>query len=301
MGYHYERMSQDTLQTLFLRVAQPVVAPLIASGVTQPILLSGSLYGIQDACAELIVDGVLKQSGQDASQSQDVLRVIPSESEHIDVTAIRELLERTQLSGARGRRYIILSGVERMTIQAANALLKSIEEHSSRTCWILTTTHAESVPQTLRSRCRNIALPQFLESSLAEQYPGVSAIVPHGAYALWQRISASPEALSSIELCAKLWTEWSAGPLSRAHVLQCLDALALGFPDYEPWLLCVDCGIASLESKVGEALAQSQGDFPLARAYTQLDFLKELRHTISHHGNKTLILEALVCNIYDRF
>lgn len=290
-------MSQSLLHTFFVENMDASIAPLVASTVTQPILLSGSVYGVQDACAERIVEQLL---GEAAATHPDVLRVHLPQSDSIDIGSIRELIEQSQLSGARGRRYIIVTGIERMTTQASNALLKSIEEHTERTCWILTTSHAEAVPATVRSRCRIIALSQLSTPELNEGFSSLLRSVPQGAYALWQILESSQEARTAIELCYGVFQTWRRDTVSRKEVQVCIDQFTQAFPVYDAWTLFVDCGIAVLENELALLLLSAMDYSSLVRIMAQLDFLKELRHTVSHHGNKTLILEAFVCNIYDR-
>ncbi len=54
------------------------------------------------------------------------------------------------------RRVIVLREVERMTPEAQNALLKSLEEPPEHTLFILTTDHPEILLPTVRSRCQRI-------------------------------------------------------------------------------------------------------------------------------------------------
>lgn len=54
----------------------------------------------------------------------------------------------------RGRRHIVLiSPADQLTTQAANALLKTLEEPPGAAVFILTTAHPERLPLTVRSRC----------------------------------------------------------------------------------------------------------------------------------------------------
>jgi DNA polymerase-3 subunit delta' len=51
------------------------------------------------------------------------------------------------------RRVVRISRAELLGVEAANALLKSLEEPGSRLHWILTTTRPEALLSTIRSRC----------------------------------------------------------------------------------------------------------------------------------------------------
>ena len=60
------------------------------------------------------------------------------------------------------RRVAIVLGAEQLGLEAANALLKSLEEPGRHFHWILTTTRAETLLPTIRSRC--VAAAIALES-----------------------------------------------------------------------------------------------------------------------------------------
>jgi DNA polymerase-3 subunit delta' len=57
-----------------------------------------------------------------------------------------------------GWRIVIFEDADRATEQAANALLKAIEEPTPRTVWLLCAPYADDLPTTIRSRCRLVTL-----------------------------------------------------------------------------------------------------------------------------------------------
>ena len=77
----------------------------------------------------------------------------------IGIEPIRDLvhfLHQTPLEG--GWRVVIIDGAERLNRNAANALLKSLEEPPSRTLFFLTTSLPERLLPTIRSRCHFLSL-----------------------------------------------------------------------------------------------------------------------------------------------
>jgi DNA polymerase-3 subunit delta' len=58
------------------------------------------------------------------------------------------------------RRVAIVFQAEKLGLEAANALLKTLEEPGRLFHWILTTTHPESLLPTVRSRCVALPLPR---------------------------------------------------------------------------------------------------------------------------------------------
>jgi DNA polymerase III subunit delta' len=75
------------------------------------------------------------------------------------VADTRELVRRAALSPAGNRwQVILLEDADRLTEDAANALLKAIEEPAQRSVWLLCTPSAEDLEPTIRSRCRLMVL-----------------------------------------------------------------------------------------------------------------------------------------------
>lgn len=71
----------------------------------------------------------------------------------------RALVARADMSPIRGRWHVIvLEDADRLTESANNVLLKSIEEPSSRTVWLLCAPSVEDLLPTVRSRCRVVGL-----------------------------------------------------------------------------------------------------------------------------------------------
>lgn len=72
----------------------------------------------------------------------------------ISIEQVRDVLEFLSLSGAKGqRRIVILDDAERMNHQAANALLKGLEEPAAGNLLLIVCSDLERLPATIRSRC----------------------------------------------------------------------------------------------------------------------------------------------------
>lgn len=78
----------------------------------------------------------------------------------IKIDIIRQAIEFAQLSSHRGgKRIILLYPVENMNTNAANALLKILEEPPESVLFLLITHNKDLVLPTIRSRCRLLAMP----------------------------------------------------------------------------------------------------------------------------------------------
>lgn len=81
---------------------------------------------------------------------------------------VRDLNRFLHLSSADGgRRVVILDAADEMNIQAANALLKMLEEPPARTTFLLVSHQPARLLPTIRSRCRELRLSSLPPSDLA--------------------------------------------------------------------------------------------------------------------------------------
>ena len=77
----------------------------------------------------------------------------------IGVDTAREYVRRAALTPALGRwQILVVEDADRLTDQAANALLKSIEEPAPKSLWFLCATTVDDVMVTVRSRCRPVLM-----------------------------------------------------------------------------------------------------------------------------------------------
>lgn len=74
-----------------------------------------------------------------------------------EVRAVLEPLSQTSMRG--GRRVVLIHPAEAMNIQAANALLKMLEEPPQAVVFLLVSHHKDRLLPTIKSRCRQLHLP----------------------------------------------------------------------------------------------------------------------------------------------
>lgn len=83
------------------------------------------------------------------------IRIVAGEEGSIKIEDIRDLLAQAQLRSYEAKvKVFIIPDVERLTLEAANALLKTLEEPPKNTLIILTTSLVDNVLTTIRSRCQ---------------------------------------------------------------------------------------------------------------------------------------------------
>ncbi len=103
-----------------------------------------------------------------AGAHADLLLVRPDGLSY-GVRQTRDLVLKAAAAPVYGRwRIVLFEDADRCTEQAANALLKAIEEPSPRTVWLLCAPYADDLPTTIRSRCRLVSLVTPRTSAVTE-------------------------------------------------------------------------------------------------------------------------------------
>jgi DNA polymerase-3 subunit delta' len=78
----------------------------------------------------------------------------------ISIDQVRELEDFIGMTAFRdGARVVLIDPAEAMSMPAANALLKMLEEPGAATYFLLVTHRPDSLPATVRSRCRSVLVP----------------------------------------------------------------------------------------------------------------------------------------------
>jgi DNA polymerase III subunit delta' len=89
------------------------------------------------------------------------------------VKQTRDLVLKAAAAPVIGRwRIVLFEDADRATEQAANALLKAIEEPAPRTIWLLCAPYADDLPTTIRSRCRLVTLRTPSTAAVARTLEG---------------------------------------------------------------------------------------------------------------------------------
>ena len=118
-----------------------------------------------------------------AGTHADLLLVRP-EGLSYGVRQTRDLVLRAAGAPTGGRWLVVLfEDADRCTEQAANALLKAIEEPAPRTVWLLCAPSAEDLVPTIRSRCRVMTLRVPPSEAVARVLTERDGIEPEAALA----------------------------------------------------------------------------------------------------------------------
>jgi DNA polymerase III delta prime subunit len=134
------------------------------------------------------------------------------------VAALQDALSRTAFTK---RRLVIIEEAEKISLPAVSALLKSLEEPSATTRYLLVTHFPRRLPATIRSRCQSVRLPAVAEASA-----GLPPTTPAWEVNLVKRLARNrQQPLSAQEIAAiakglenKLRTAGPSPALTRAFL-----------------------------------------------------------------------------------
>lgn len=147
----------------------------------------------------------------------DLILVRPQEAS-IRLEQVREIRRRITYGPCQARYLVvILVQAENLTLEAANALLKSLEEPSSRSVFVVVSDRPEEIPATVRSRCQTISFRPIPRKLVAEflRQKGVSqedaewlATVSGGSLSRAEELAMQPAKRNwLLELWYRVWRE----------------------------------------------------------------------------------------------
>ncbi len=131
----------------------------------------------------------------------DVITLFADDGKQIGVDRVREVIQKTsQHAFGDGWRVVLIEPVEKMTPQAQNALLKSLEEPLARVVFLLMTHEITATLGTIASRCVRVKLSPWPDERLREAllqagYPPerVTDVLPRSAGNIGQALELLKE------------------------------------------------------------------------------------------------------------
>ncbi len=178
--------------------------------------------------------------GIDAGSVLDIFEIDAASNRSIDdIRALKEEVNFTP-SQAKFRVYII-DEVHMLTIEAFNALLKTLEEPPSHVKFVLATTEVHKLPSTILSRCQRFDFRRIEPQDIAERLEYITgeegAVIEHEAALLIARISdgGMRDALSLLDRCISVSERITvdtvsacAGLMGREHIYSLVRAIGAG-------------------------------------------------------------------------
>src|ERR1700733_4158547 len=177
--------------------------------------------GTCDSCREI-----------SAGTSLDVLEIDAASNRGID--QIRELREMVRYAPASSRyKVVILDEAHQLTDEASNALLKTLEEPPERVVFILATTRAEDLVETIKSRAQLFQFRALTFQEIANEIERIAGAenltIEPGAVAVLARAAEGSlrDGLSLLEQAIS----YGGGAITDAQVRELLGVVAEGLLD----------------------------------------------------------------------
>jgi DNA polymerase-3 subunit delta' len=246
-----------------------------------------------------------------ATQHPDLLRVAPLEdSRQIRVEQIRELSEQLALTAHGGGATVaLIAPADTLNANAANALLKTLEEPRAGVSLLLLTALPSRLAPTILSRCQRLIVPPPSRAA------SLAWLARHACTGPWEAvldaIGNAPFEAAALDapLVARVAAETQAaltGLLAgRLDVVRTAEAwgraesLELRLACLENWLTArIDSAARRIgharELRSGAHLSEAASDLNMARLLRVLDALHELRRLRLSAINRPLALELLL-------
>jgi DNA polymerase III subunit delta' len=123
----------------------------------------------------------------------DIIAIDPPETGAIKIDLIRPAIAATAYKPFEGRhRLVIIDEADRLTDDAENALLKSLEEPPPGSVFILVSARPEMLLATIRSRCSQLRFGRLSAGDVARLLEGRHGLDPGEAHALAAVSDGSP-------------------------------------------------------------------------------------------------------------
>lgn len=285
---------------------------------------AGGLHLVKHVARLVLCTGTPRSCGQcpacrrvDSGDHPDLLRIVPPEEsklQQIGVDEIRDACAQLVLSSYEGRGSVaVVLPADAMTHQAANSLLKTLEEPRAGLHIVLLTSRPSALPATIHSRCQRLRLraPTTTEAQqwLKAQRPSddwaaaleacggnVLMALDHDPAQLRQLRDDTTRALAEA-VRGRLDVLRTADPWSK-------DELPLRLNCIESWLTQrilrdPSLGGESAEMRTGTHLPEGASALNMAQTFGLLDTVREVRATLGTSLNKTLSMERLLWAFVD--
>jgi DNA polymerase-3 subunit delta' len=221
---------------------------------------------------------------QVGSHSDHLLLQPEGKSRAIKIDQVRTLIEFVnQTPGLGKRKVVLIHPAETLNLNAANALLKCLEEPSRGTYFILVSHVSSSLPATIRSRCQLLTMPEPTPEqsrSWLDQFTGSADI------------SKALLAVTNGQPTAALTLFKNGGLVQQQELQDGLDALvngqilAIEFPRLVAELdLGVVLGLFSRRLQTSIRASAEQQSANQRQQFLLLDELHRLQRAVLHGGN----------------
>lgn len=258
----------------------------------------------------------------------DVLRIEPmKKSRGILVEQIEEVLRHiSQTTFEGGWKAVVLVSADRMNNEAANKLLKTLEEPPSRSIFLLLSDQPEALLPTIISRCQRVALPDCCyepEDVLRSTVAGIAAGMECGGIA--KKLLKAREMLDLLktmrEQAESEAVEWLRHNQVGGEQAEDLEEIALGRVEagyrerrkhvlrllllWQRDLLFCTCGLGKddllfFHSEAGQLRAAACG-LTRSQALNNIAVIEKMQTHLDQHLSETMVIERAFLDFSGRY
>jgi DNA polymerase-3 subunit delta' len=247
----------------------------------------------------------------------DFYQVDP-QGKNIKIDQIRQLQEGLSYKHWQGNyKVALISDADLMTEEAANSLLKILEEPGERTCFVLTTTRPQSLLPTILSRCQKYSFrplgpeeiqrvleQQGVDASQADMFARLSNGSLGRALAMVADDTFLEQRQKAHRLCERLMTGGItdcfeiADELNQEEPGRLLELMANWWRDVLVWQLS---GTETLLVNVDLIERIKKESIPAESLKSALWQLEQARQWLGYNANRRLCLEVMALQINQHF
>jgi DNA polymerase-3 subunit delta' len=235
----------------------------------------------------------------------------PEEKKSIGVDAVRDACEQLGMTSMRGGyRVAIVAQAQLMTVNAMNALLKTLEEPAPRTLLVLITARPSGLLATLRSRCQRVEIArppaELAERWLTDRLGGAppARLLDAAGGAPLKALALAPHFAGLEQQMAGMLDELlgGRGEVTRLAEGMLGEGLAVRLDWLEAWLGQavrgrVLPGATWLTVQGGPLLQRTAAEVNMNAAFRVLDRLRESRRLLQGNAAAQLVVEALLIEL----
>ncbi len=209
---HILKQLRPSLQQGRLAHAYLLVGPPHIGKMSLAIHLAQSVNCLEGSTAPCGACGQCERIVRGQHADVRVITVFQREDSHatrtvIGIGDVKEALHQANLKPYEGScSVLIFDGVESMSEEAANALLKTLEEPPPQVLMLLLTANEEALLSTIRSRCRRLDLRPVPKQQLAERL-----VAEH---------NAEPELAERLARLSRGCPGWAISALTDPQILE---------------------------------------------------------------------------------
>jgi DNA polymerase-3 subunit delta' len=245
-----------------------------------------------------------------------------SEAKLIGIDQIKQVQHTASLPPFEGKHKVfIIDGAELLSLEAANCLLKTLEEPADDVTFILLTTNDRLLPETVVSRCQRLELPPLATAETASTLRSEYHIEPERARRLaglshgcpgWALAAAADETMleqyndnmnallrlldadyeERFAFVARLASQFTR---NRSSVYDLLDL----WVDFWHDLMLVKMGFPELTANIErkDDFIKIAGNYRLSQIFNTIRSLQSAAQQLRQNANPRLALEVLMLDI----